>query len=60
ERAPFSDLRFGLTARNLLLLTDYTGIDPETNLSGASNSFGRDYFNTPNTRSYGANLVVTF
>jgi TonB-linked SusC/RagA family outer membrane protein len=49
-----------LTARNLFLITNYTGIDPETSLGGASNAFGRDYFNNPNTRSYGVNLSVTF
>lgn len=48
------------TARNLFLITNYTGIDPETSLGGASNAFGRDYFNNPNTRSYGLNLSVTF
>ena len=48
------------TARNLFLITNYSGIDPETSLGGASNSFGRDYFNNPNTRSYGLNLSVTF
>jgi len=54
ERASFS-----LTARNLFLITNYTGIDPETSLGGGSNAFGRDYFNNPNTRSYGFNLTVT-
>jgi TonB-linked SusC/RagA family outer membrane protein len=49
-----------LTSRNLFLITNYTGIDPETSLGGASNAFGRDYFNNPNTRSYGVNLNVTF
>ncbi len=48
------------TTRNLLLITNYTGIDPETSLGGAGNAFGRDYFNNPNTRSYGVNLTVTF
>jgi TonB-linked SusC/RagA family outer membrane protein len=54
ERASFS-----LTARNLFLITNYEGIDPETSLGGGSNAFGRDYFNNPNTRSYGFNLTVT-
>ncbi|MFM7853517.1 MAG: hypothetical protein ACKO96_16750, partial [Flammeovirgaceae bacterium] len=49
-----------LTARNLFLSTKYSGIDPETNLTGASNDFGEDYFNMPNTKSYGFNLTVTF
>lgn len=54
-----ADIR--LYGRNLLLITDYTGIDPETNLTGdASNVMGYDYFNNPNTRSYGISLNVTF
>ncbi len=50
----------GLSARNVFLITDYSGVDPETNLAGASNSFGREWFNSPNTRSYGVNLKVGF
>ena len=46
--------------RNLLLFTDYTGIDPETNLSGATNSQGADYFNMPNTRGYIFGLRANF
>ncbi|MBK7410829.1 MAG: hypothetical protein IPJ40_23890 [Saprospirales bacterium] len=60
ERLPFVSGSLTLTGRNLWLLTNYTGIDPETNLAGASNSFGRDYFNAPNTRSYGASLQLNF
>jgi hypothetical protein len=45
------DLR--LSARNLHTWTDYTGIDPETNLSGALAAVqGIDYFNNPQTRSF--------
>ncbi len=51
---------FAFTARNLFLITNYTGIDPETSLGGATNAFGRDYFNNPNTKSYGFNVSVTF
>ena len=57
---PIESLSIGFSGRNLLLFTDYSGIDPETNLSGASRSLGRDYFNMPNTRSYEINLQVTF
>jgi TonB-linked SusC/RagA family outer membrane protein len=56
----FSAVSLSFSARNLLLFTKYTGIDPETNLSGASNSFGRDWFNAPNTRSYGVYLRIQF
>lgn len=45
-------LNIGFTGRNVLLFTDYKGIDPETNLSGSTNSQGADYFNMPGTRGY--------
>jgi TonB-linked SusC/RagA family outer membrane protein len=60
ENNPLGSFEIGFSARNLLLFTDYTGVDPETNLAGASNSFGRDYFNSPNTRSFGLNLKAVF
>ena len=49
-----------LYGRNLLLFTPYTGIDPETNLYGPNSSIGIDAFGTPNTRSFGVNLNVSF
>jgi hypothetical protein len=46
-----------LAGRNLKTWTDYTGIDPETNLGGAEvNLQGIDYFNNPVTRVW----VLTF
>ncbi len=48
------------TGKNLLLFTPYTGIDPETNLEGSTNSQGMDYFNNPGTKSYMFGLKVTF
>lgn len=48
------------TGRNLWLSTDYPGIDPETNLTGTTNGFGLDYFNNPNTKSYGFSILATF
>lgn len=46
-----SDIDVRLSGRNLHLWTDYTGIDPETNLNN-TNGRGMDYFNMPNTKSY--------
>ena len=46
------NLELYFTGRNLWLSTPYTGIDPETNLLGASNAQGMDYFNMPGTKSY--------
>jgi hypothetical protein len=47
------DLRFA--GRNLKTWTDYTGQDPETNLAGANNARGYDFFNNPQSRS----LILT-
>jgi len=56
EKMRLNNLSISFIGRNLWLQTDYPGVDPETNLTGASNGFGLDYFNNPNTRSY--NLVL--
>ncbi len=60
DATPIRQLELGLSARNIFLITNYSGVDPETNLAGASNSVGRDWFNSPNTRSFGVNLRATF
>jgi hypothetical protein len=48
------------TGRNLFLWTPYTGIDPETNLQGAINGQGMDYFNMPGTKNYTVGLKLSF
>lgn len=48
------------TGRNLWLSTPYTGIDPETNLQGAINGQGMDYFNQPGTKTYTIGLKLSF
>jgi len=53
-------LNLYFTGTNLLLWTPYKGIDPETNLLGASNQQGIDYFNMPGTRSYTVGLSLAF
>jgi len=55
----FKGINLSINSRNLLLWTKYSGIDPETNLSGVSNSLGRDYFNMPNTKSVEFSLQLT-
>lgn len=60
EGLPFSAATVTLSGRNLWLSTQYPGIDPETNLTGSSNGIGLDYFNMPNTKSYGASVNLTF
>lgn len=57
ERNPFKYVELGFTGRNLFLHTKYSGVDPETSLTGAgSNIGGFDYFNNPGTKSYIFNL----
>jgi TonB-linked SusC/RagA family outer membrane protein len=50
----------GIYGRNLLLFTNYGGIDPETNLAGPNSVTGLDAFTTPNMRSYGITLSASF
>ncbi len=61
SNTPLQTASLSFTGRNLWLSTKYNGIDPETNLTGGtSNAKGLDYFNMPNSRSYGVVLNITF
>jgi TonB-linked SusC/RagA family outer membrane protein len=62
-------LDLSVYGRNLLLFTGYSGVDPETNLTGPATaagegllpaSIGVDAFSSPTTRSYGVSLNATF
>ena len=57
----FRSVDFSISGRNLWLKTDYTGVDPETNLTGtgAFRANGFEYFNNPGTKSYGFSVRVT-
>jgi len=58
---PGQTIEITATGRNLWLQTSYTGIDPETSLTGAgSNIGGFDYFNLPNTKSYNMGIKFNF
>ena len=59
SRIGFSALDVQVVGRNLKTWTDYTGIDPESNLDGATLGRGIDYFNNPQTRSWGVNFTLT-
>jgi TonB-linked SusC/RagA family outer membrane protein len=48
------------TAHNLFVITPYSGVDPDTNLTGNSNGRGLDYFNLPGIKSYSIALKVGF
>jgi TonB-linked SusC/RagA family outer membrane protein len=57
----FDDISVTFTGNNLWLDTPYTGVDPETSLTGAgSNAQGVDYFNNPGTKSYGFGINLKF
>ncbi|MBM2817230.1 MAG: TonB-dependent receptor plug [Ignavibacteria bacterium] len=57
---PLSEINLTFTGRNLWLSTDYKGVDPETNLMGATSSQGLDYFNMPGTKTYNFSINVKF
>ncbi len=52
-------VRFSVTGTNLLLLTNYKGVDPELNVSGNSSS-GVDAGIYPRTRSIALGLNISF
>jgi hypothetical protein len=51
KRTKLSAIDFSVTGRNVFLWTNYRGVDPETNISGASVARGSDWFTNPNTKS---------
>ncbi|MCC9136760.1 SusC/RagA family TonB-linked outer membrane protein [Pontibacter silvestris] len=63
EKTPINSLQFFGTARNLILITDYSGVDPEVSGSGAgvggSGSFGFDNLGVPATRGFDLGLRLT-
>jgi TonB-linked SusC/RagA family outer membrane protein len=58
EKTIFNSLSFAVIGRNLFTSTKYTGVDPETSLTGSENSLGLDYFNMPSTRSIGFSIKL--
>lgn len=53
-------IRLSLTGNNLLLITPYSGLDPELNTSGGGANFGGDNGIYPRTRSFAFGLNVKF
>jgi TonB-linked SusC/RagA family outer membrane protein len=58
ERIGFSNAILSVSGRNLWTDTDYTGIDPESNLNGQTLGRGLEYFNNPQTRSFVFGLTL--
>ncbi len=55
-----TSVNFSLTGRNLFLWTKYRGVDPETNISGASLARGSDWFTNPSTKSILFTIKITY
>jgi TonB-linked SusC/RagA family outer membrane protein len=60
EATKLSSIDFSLTGRNLVIWTQAEGVDPDTNLTGASNGRGLDYFTNPGTRSFLFTIKVAY
>jgi len=54
----FNSLSLTAFVNNIILHTDYKGVDPETSLAGPANGQGLDYFNNPGVKTYGIRLNV--
>lgn len=62
SRNPVKGLKLSFTARNVFLLSKYSGVDPQV-MPGASNgagAMGIDNYSVPSLRSYNINLNVSF
>ncbi len=55
-----ASIDFSITGRNLVLWTKYTGVDPETNITGASLARGSDWFVNPSTKSWVFSVKITY
>lgn len=61
KKERFSSLRMYVSMQNLFTFTNYTGLDPEVNYRGDSNSvIGTDFFTYPQARTFtlGVNLKL--
>jgi hypothetical protein len=49
-----------LAGRNLATWTNYGGLDPEVNFTGADNHYRSDFLTQPQVRRYTARLSLTY
>ena len=54
------NLRVGILAQNLLVVSSYKGVDTATNLFGYTQGKGLDFFNLPTIRSYKIFVNIKF
>lgn len=62
KNCPIKGLKLSATGRNLLLLSKYTGSDPQilAGTGGGTGSAGIDYYSVPSTRTFNFTLSATF
>jgi len=60
ERFGLNAVSIRLAGRNLLTSTDYDGVDPEVNWSGADNFVGAEFYTVPPARRWSLSLRTTF
>lgn len=63
DKIKMRDARVFVSGNNLLLITNYSGYDPEVNLSQNSASYllpGMDYFSYPKSRTFSVGVNLTF
>jgi hypothetical protein len=64
EKIAVKGLEFYATGRNLILITDYSGVDPEVSSGGAgvagTGSMGMDNLGVPATRGFDLGLRLSF
>jgi len=54
------DITLGITARNILTITNYSGFDPEVSYSGNATNFRVDEYTYPHFATWTASLQFTF
>ena len=60
KNTQLSNIDFSLTGRNLILWTNYTGVDPESNVTGAGLARGQDWFTNPSTKSVLFSVLIKY
>ncbi len=60
ENTKLGSVTLTFTGRNLFLIDDIPGVDPEVNQFGVSNGFGLDYFTNPSTKSFLFSVRISY
>jgi len=60
DKTKLGSVTLTFTGRNLFLIDDIPGVDPEVNQFGVSNGFGLDYFTNPSTKSFLFSVKISY